>query len=261
MKNFFKKFLVFLGIIATVSVTVNFTTHIPVSAEEQEKETHEYGSCNPTFLGMVPWDCNAPALDTVKSEEKLIATIVTIASNVLTDISVIASILVLFYVMYGGFLYITSSGDPGKTMNAKKTLTHAFIGLAIVISAFTIFSAIRIAITGNAKLEDCAWNECTSQANLIANLIRWLSGIVGVVSAAFILIGAWGYITAAGDPGKLQKAKQTILYAIIGLIVFALSQLITAFVSSTVRDANSYVNTSIIANTNKESYESQNQIA
>ena len=242
MKNFLKKFLVFLGIIATVSATVNFTTPTPVSARE-------YGSCSPTFLGMVPWDCNAPEID---SEDNLVKTIATIASNVLTDISVIASFLILLYVIYGGFLYMTSAGDPGKAANGKKTLIHAFIGLAIVISAYTIFSAIRIALAGNITLEDCAWNECADQNKLVTNLIRWLGGIMGVVSAIFILVGAWGYITANGDSGKLQKAKQTILYAIIGLIIFALAQLITAFVSSTLRDANSYVNNSVIANNYKE---------
>ena len=245
MKIFLKKFLVFLGIVAVASTTISFTTPVSVSARD-------YGSCSPTFLGMVPWDCNAPKID---SENSLVQAIATIATNILTDLSVIASYLILFYVMYGGFLYITSSGDPGKAASGKKTLIHAFIGLAIVISAYTIFSAIRIAIAGNITLEDCALSSCANQGNLVANLISWLGGIMGVVSAIFVLVGAWGYITAAGDPGKLQKAKQTILYAIIGLIIFALAQIITAFVSQTVRNANSRVNNSVIANLNKESYE------
>ncbi|MBR3252698.1 hypothetical protein IKF84_01330 [Candidatus Saccharibacteria bacterium] len=248
MKNFFKKFLVFLGIIATVSATVSFAGLTPVSAEEGEKRIDGSSGC-PHFLGMTSWDCNVPPID---SEDTLVKSIATIATNILTDISVIASYLVLFYVIYGGFLYITSAGDPGKAANGKKTLVHAFIGLAIVTSAYTIFSAIRIAIATDVALADCVWNECASPNNLVANLINWLSGIVGVVSAAFVLIGAWGYITANGDPSKLQKAKQTILYAIIGLVIFALAQIITGFVSSTLRDANSYVNNSVIANNYKE---------
>lgn len=247
MKIFLKKFLVFLGIIIAVSATTSFTTKTPVSARS-------YGSCD-VFLGMVPWDCNAPEIN---SEDNLVSAIATIASNILTDLSVIASYLVIFYVMYGGFLYIMSSGDPGKAANGKKTLIHAFIGLAIVISAYTIFSSIRIAIAGNITLEDCALSSCADQGSLVSNLIGWISGIIGTVSAIFILVGAWGYITAAGDPGKLQKAKQTILYAVIGLIIFALSQVITAFVSSTVRNANSTsrsINSSVIANINKESHE------
>ena len=255
MKNFLKKFLVFLGIIATVSATVNFTNSTPTAARE-----YGDGSDCVYFLGMTNWDCNAPKIE---SENDLVESIATIASNILTDISVIASYLVLFYVIYGGFLYMTSAGDPGKAANGKKTLIHAFIGLAIVISAYTIFSAIRIALAGSsARLSDCAMPgaSCANQASLVSNLISWLGGIMGAVSAAFILIGAWGYITAAGDPGKLQKAKQTILYAIIGLVIFALAQIITAFVSNIIRDANSnsYVNNSVIANINKESYEDQN---
>ena len=254
MKNFLKKFLFFLGIIAAVSATTNFTTATPVFARD-------YGSCD-ALLGMVPWDCNAPEIN---SQDNLVSAIVVIATNVLTDISVLASYLVLFYVMYGGFLYMSSSGDPGKAMSGKKTLIHAFIGLAIVISAYTIFSAIRIAIAGNSGFDNCIGLKdpnidanCANGTNIVANLISWLGGIAGVVSAIFILVGAWGYITAAGDPGKLQKAKQTILYAIIGLVIFALAQIITAFVSQTVRNANAYVNHSTIANLNKESYENQN---
>ena len=50
----------------------------------------------------------------------------TIAANVLTDITVIASYLVLGYVIYGGYLYIFSAGDPGRTAAGRKTLAHAF---------------------------------------------------------------------------------------------------------------------------------------
>ena len=37
-------------------------------------------------------------------------------------------------------------------------------------------------------------------------------------------------MTSAGDPAKLQKAKKTIVYAVIGLIIVALSFVITNFV-------------------------------
>ena len=259
MKNFLKKFLVFLGIIATVSLTTNFTTPAPVSAREYGGS----GSCDSTFLGLVPWDCNAP--QNIDSQEDLVTTIAAIASNILTDLSIIAAYLILFYVMYGGFLYMTSTGEPGKTATAKKTLTNAFIGLGIVISAYTIFSAIRIAIAGNnASFQDCTISGCVEPTDLVANLIRWLSGIIGVVAAIFVLVGAWGYITANGEPNKLQKAKMTIFYALIGLVVFALSQLISAFVSQAFReandgsDSNSKATYSIIANINKESHEDQN---
>ena len=250
MKNFCKKFIVFLGIISAVTATINLTSANPTYAEE----TRSDGSNCTYFLGMTNWDCHFNR--SMTSEQDLTGNIVIIASNILTDISVIAAYLVIGYVIYGGYLYMFSSGDPGKAAAGKKTLTHAFIGLAIVMSAYAIFSGIRIAIVGNNSFSDCGFKECVTSGDMIVNLIHWFGGIAGVVSAIFLVVGGWGYITAAGDPNKLQKAKNTILYSIIGLVVVALSTVITAFVSNLIRESNSYngytESSQIIANTNKE---------
>jgi uncharacterized Tic20 family protein len=53
---------------------------------------------------------------------------------------------------------------------------------------------------------------------------------IGAVSVIFLLIGAFKYVTSNGDAGQIGKAKNTILYAIIGLIVTALSFTIVQFV-------------------------------
>ena len=141
-----------------------------------------------------------------------------------------------------------SSGDPGKAAAGKKTLTHAFIGLAICISAYTIFGAIRIALLGGSgNLGNCTvGSTCVTPETLIANLVQWIAGISGVVCAVFIVVGGWGYMTSAGDPNKLSKAKNTLLYAFIGLAIVALAEVIAAFVANTVADANtSYLPSSV----------------
>lgn len=128
-----------------------------------------------------------------------------------------------------------SSGDPGKAAAGKKTLTQAFIGLAIVLSAYTIFSAIRIALIGNQAF---SFENGVDGGEMVTNLIQWVVGIAGAVAVIFIVVGAFGYITANGDPGKLQKAKTTILYALIGLVIVALAEVLTAFISNLVRESN-----------------------
>lgn len=250
MGNFLKKFAVFIGIVATISATVSLTTPTPTYADSFHCEY---------FLGMPSWDCG---LTDMSNEDDLTSNIAKIASNVLTDITIIASYLIIGYVMYGGFLYMFSSGDPSRAMAGKKTLQHAFIGLAIVASAAAIFSGIRIALIGNASLADCNptnGNECVDGGTMVTNLIQWFAGMGGVVAAIFVVVGAWGYITAAGDPGKLQKAKTTILYAVIGLIIVALTEVLTAFISSLVRDANStsHTSTSLVADINNKEKTSQ----
>ena len=259
MKNFFKKIAVFLGIITAISATSILVSTTPTLAENREM-----GSCDYSFFGLTNWDCNIKK--EISSEEDLKSNVATIATNILTDLTVIASYLVLGYVIYGGYLYMFSSGDPGKAAAGKKTLTHAFIGLAITVSAFAIFSSIRIALVGNSAL-NCdimtGSGDCVDTNSMVTNLIQWIGGIGGVVAAIFLVVGAWGYVTANGDPNKIQKAKSTILYAIIGLVIVVFAEILTAFVSKLVResaaDPKGFIpNTSItqeIANINKEENE------
>ena len=45
----------------------------------------------------------------------------------------------------------------------------------------------------------------------------------GIVAAVFIVVGGFNYMTSAGDAGKVAKAKNTIIYALIGLVVCVLA--------------------------------------
>ena len=74
-------------------------------------------------------------------------------------------------------------------------------------------------------------NDLMGQANTIINVVI---GVIGFVAVAFIIFGGFQYITSAGDPGKVKKAKDTILYGIIGLIISMLAYAIVNFVLSTV---------------------------
>ena len=65
---------------------------------------------------------------------------------------------------------------------------------------------------------------------IIKLVINVFSLIVGVVSVIMIIIGGLKYITSGGDSGNITGAKNTILYAIIGLVVVALAQVVVKFV-------------------------------
>ncbi|MCL2094842.1 pilin [Candidatus Saccharibacteria bacterium] len=65
---------------------------------------------------------------------------------------------------------------------------------------------------------------------LIEGGVAWLTFLVGVMSVIFIMIGGIRYITSGGDKEKVQKAKNAILYACIGLVIVALSGDIARFV-------------------------------
>lgn len=249
MKNFFKKLFVLVAILLPI---FSITTTINSSSAFAADPDHTFGDCY-NFLGMVSWDCNVPNID---STDNLKSGVWLIAANILTDIGVIAAYLVIGYVIYGGYLYMFSSGDASKVASGKKTLLHAFIGLAVVMLTNVILNALRFALlNGSGAFSDnCVDTQCVDPSALVTNAINWIIGISGVVSAIFILVGGVGYVTSSGDAAKLQKAKNTIFYALIGLAVVALSEMIVIFVSHIVRDANSTssVNQTLIA---KEYYE------
>jgi hypothetical protein cdivTM_30108 len=74
-------------------------------------------------------------------------------------------------------------------------------------------------------------NDLMGQANTIINVVI---GVIGFVAVAFIIFGGFQYTTSAGDPGKVKKAKDTILYGIIGLVVSMLAYAIVNFVLANV---------------------------
>ena len=202
------------------------------------------------FLGMVSWDCNVSLLnqDENISQDDLGSSIWTIAANIATDITVIAAYLVVGYIIYGGYLYIFSAGDTNKTVTGKKAIHQALFGLAIVLSANIILNGIRIGLVGGG-FSNCVTNECIEPADMVKNALEWVIGISGAVSAIFIVYGGTSYTMSRGDANKVQTAKQIITYALIGMIIVTLAELIVIFASNIINSANNtaYLDTNQIS--------------
>ena len=62
------------------------------------------------------------------------------ATNWLFMILVLLSVL---FIIYGGFAYITASGDPEKAGKGGKIIVYALVGLAIALFAKVIPSVVR----------------------------------------------------------------------------------------------------------------------
>lgn len=65
------------------------------------------------------------------------------------------------------------------------------------------------------------------QISMILNAVYFVIGIVAVI---MIILGGVSYATSQGDATKLKKAKDTILYGIIGLVIALMAFAITQFV-------------------------------
>lgn len=126
-------------------------------------------------------------------------------------------------------------------MRIKNLLGASAVAVLMLMSGQTAFAAsktcpsgtIRVGKTVNS-LAECNIEKDDSLIPTIQVIINVILGVLGLVSVVFIILGGITYVTSSGDPGKIKKAKDTILYGIIGLVVALLAYAIVNFVLSSV---------------------------
>lgn len=65
---------------------------------------------------------------------------------------------------------------------------------------------------------------------LLGNALTLIFTLTAVIAVIYIILGGYSYVTAYGNPENIQKGKQTITWAIIGLVVSIASWAIVQFV-------------------------------
>ena len=79
----------------------------------------------------------------------------------------------------------------------------------------------------------CKAVQTDNATNMIKTVIDTLLTILGIVAVIMIIIGAFRYVLSAGDAAAIKMAKNTIFYAIIGLIIAILAFVIVNYVVTT----------------------------
>ena len=93
-------------------------------------------------------------------------------------------------------------------------------------------------ISDNPSADCSGGGDATGQINdLVRTVINLLSAVVGIVAVIMIIVGGLRYITSGGNDANVTSAKNTILYAIIGLIIVALAQILVRFTLNTLSGA------------------------
>jgi TRAP-type C4-dicarboxylate transport system permease small subunit len=101
----------------------------------------------------------------------------------------------------------------------KDILTH------LAISNIDIIDTENKNLTNSA--DDTVKNQLTTN---VIDILNAIIGVLGLLAVVIIILGGVQYMTSSGDAGKVKKAKDTILYGIIGLVIVALAFAIVNFV-------------------------------
>lgn len=104
------------------------------------------------------------------------------------------------------------------------------LGFGVVLSPAPV-SAINVfdQCNNNSSVvcKSATKDEATTKVKDIINIALYVLGIIAVI---MIIIGAFRYVLSGGDAGAVTAAKNTIFYAVIGLVVAILSFVIVNFV-------------------------------
>lgn len=131
-----------------------------------------------------------------------------------------------------------------KISNKIKTLAAGGLGIvAMGLQALPVAAeGVKVrcpngSTSSNGDLSGCSGipknnlndNNLMTTLNQIINVII---GVIGFIAVIVIILGGVQYTTSAGDSGKVKKAKDTIMYGIIGLVIALLAYSIVNFVLS-----------------------------
>jgi hypothetical protein len=118
-----------------------------------------------------------------------------------------------------------------KTIAYMTTLGMAAVSLASILLAPTSF-AFNLSIedgANSARGADQA-TDLFGSAGIFTTVTNVMLFIVGAISVIMVVIGGLRYVVSGGNSGNITTAKNTILYAIVGLIIAIMAYAIINFV-------------------------------
>jgi len=165
-----------------------------------------------------------------------------IISLLLVPIFALAGMIALLFLIWGGFRFLTSRGDPKAADTARSIITSSIIGLLIVIFSvaifvivgaalkvdiFTVFApsvyAAPVDIGSTVDIGGAKINIFKSFGDLFTGVV-WTALFLGaLVFLAMVIWGGFKYLNSGGDPKAADSARGTITSAIIGLLIIVTS--------------------------------------
>lgn len=118
------------------------------------------------------------------------------------------------------------------------TITAAvlsLLALAIPIKSHALFNNAKNQACNGIALKDTGAN-CNATTNgktlsvILATALNILSIVVGIVAVLMIIVGGLRFVLSGGDSNNTTSARNTVLYAIVGLVIVFFAQILVKFV-------------------------------
>ncbi|GEM_PF-130082 len=206
-------------------------------------------ACTSNFLTFPAWydgvidqsTCEIKAPNVDKNGGGLPAFIFRIVLNIIEIALQLVAYAAAGYLIYGGFKYLTSAGSADRVVAGRKIITNALIGLVISFMSVAIVNLVtgnidaRAGGTCNTSAGEKIDPNCVGISKVGAN--KAVEGVLttvyyaaGATAVIVIIVSSVFYVISQGDPSKTKRAKDGILYAVVGLVLVLVAFIITNFV-------------------------------
>ena len=118
----------------------------------------------------------------------------------------------------------------GLIISAAALAIGAALSLAVPTFALSLMDVINGAYRGQGQPTELL----NGPTALIPRAINLMLFVIGILSIFMLIFGGIRYVVSGGDQTRVKDAKNTILYAIIGLVVAILGYAVVQWVISVV---------------------------
>ena len=114
---------------------------------------------------------------------------------------------------------------------------------SIILTASLAVGLVALSPSPNVALADCgsaiqcaqkgvnsSGGDSTSLSDYIKTIINILLFIIGIIAVIVIVIAGIQYVTSGGNADQASKAKNAIIYAVVGIIIAVMAYAIVGFV-------------------------------
>jgi hypothetical protein len=120
------------------------------------------------------------------------------------------------------------------------TTMFGLIGIASVAHPASDVAAVNLVedfcSDTNSEPELCKTKQADAESGVLGEngiatkIVQTIVFVTAAISVLVIMIGGFRYIISAGDSSGIEGAKNSIIYALVGLVVAVLAQVIVSFV-------------------------------
>lgn len=115
-----------------------------------------------------------------------------------------------------------------------KTAFFVSLVTTLALIVFPLVSVAQLSTSVTSVTSLAKGTGVTGVKAAIVKVINFFLALVGLLAVIVLIIAGIRYIISLGDESAAEKAKRTILYAVIGLIVVGLSAVIVNFILAVV---------------------------